>query len=176
MKGADGLAAISGKTETKFPAKCKNFCRQINFSQILADHPYHLHLTELTFESCTMYKLQCTMYNAISLWSALKQSARSSKTLQRVVNVISANVQHCICYIAVRHKCTDVNVGQTDRVSNLVHFRTLLSGVAHMSNTRHDDDSDEGGVWGIGLMFITMIFDPQKVCLLIPFYWNNSNN
>ena len=51
-------------------------------------------------------------------------------------------------YIAVNHKCRAVNVGQTDRVSNLVHFRTLLSGVAHMSNTCHGDDS--GGV-GVGV-------------------------
>ena len=59
------------------------------------------------------------------------------------------NLGQCIasqCYIAVSHKCTAVNVGQTDRVSNLVHFRTLLSGVAHMSNARHDDDSDGGWV------------------------------
>ena len=54
-----------------------------------------------------------------------------------------------MCYIIhitlLFYKCTAVNVGQTDRVSNLVHFRTLLSGVAHMSNTRHDDDDDSGG-------------------------------
>ena len=57
------------------------------------------------------------MYNAFSKYTVQQSIAKGGECI--LCQCIASR-----CYIAVSHKCTAVNVGQTDRVSNLVHFRT----------------------------------------------------